>query len=50
MTAPFDDFGTVDMMPEPGAPMSTLLAPHCEKLDMVPFDASEATATMLEPA
>jgi hypothetical protein len=38
------------MIAEPGAPMSTLAAPHCEKLDIVPFEASEATATMLSPA
>src|SRR5688572_30502725 len=46
MTAPFEDFGTVDMIEEPGAPMSTLLAPQHEKLDIAPVEASEATAMM----
>jgi hypothetical protein len=33
-------------MPEPGAPMSTVVAPHCEKLDRPPVLVVEATAMM----
>ncbi len=39
--------GTLDQMAEPGAPMSTVVAPYCEKLDNPPAEVSDATAMIL---
>jgi hypothetical protein len=42
-----DFFGTVDRMPEPGAPRSTLVAPSFEKDDFTPDDVIAVTAMTL---
>ena len=48
MILPFDDLGTVDNTPEPGAPMSTVVAPYCEKLLSDPLLVIDATAIIFE--
>ena len=45
--APFVLLGTDDQMPEPGAPMSTVVLPHCEKLERPPVFVVDATAMIL---
>ena len=43
-TFPLDETGTVDQIPEPGAPISTVVAPYCENDANVPLLAIAATA------